>query len=493
MERSASQRPSRHIEPKFDAPYPAAPEIRRPRPPRGPKLDQLFGMTKARAWGERLAFDVAEYHAGRVAWSELDHACVLHGPPGTGKTTFATALAASCKLPLVKTAFGAWQASGEGHLGSTLAAFDEAFESARKATPCILFIDELDSLPKRGGSSRDSYMNNVVNHVLTRLDDLQKTEGVIVLGACNHPYQLDDALIRSGRFDQLIPIELPTVKDIPKIILYHLGLLSVEHKQPDLSDVAILCQGFSGADIERLVREAKRMARVSGRPKKLNKTDLFAAIEQMRPLPDENTLRRVAVHEAGHAIAAFRYGLGEDLSITLHSKNGLGVTNIRFPTHAITRDTAEQRMTVHLAGRAAEEVVLGSVSSGAGGNEDSDIARATSLATDCVARLGLSQSGLTPWVNPPYAHDLSYYNQDTSQEVRTMLKEAYDRAISLMTAETTYLNAIANALVKKKALSYHDIRRLDPCTGAIWDIDPSVLKKFDTPPSSRSGRPSRYK
>lgn len=216
-------------------------EIKRPRPPRGPKLDQLFGMAKARTWGECLAFDVAEYRAGRITWSDLDNACVLHGPPGTGKTTFATALAASCELPLVKTAFGAWQASGEGHLGSTLSALDEAFNDAINAAPCVFFIDELDSLPKRRGGSRDTYMDNVVNHILTRLDDLNNKKGIVVLGARNHPDRLDDALVRSGRFDQLIPVELPTVKDIPKIILFHLGLQHDVRNQPDLSDVAILC------------------------------------------------------------------------------------------------------------------------------------------------------------------------------------------------------------------------------------------------------------
>ena len=172
-----------------------------------PTLDRLHGMPEAVAWGRQLASDLALYRAGKLGWSGVDRGCLLSGPPGCGKTLFARALAASCNASLVVGSYGQWLATGTGHQGDLLRAMREAFADARTKTPCILFIDEVDSFPNRSAvTHHPEWHTEVVNALLAELDGAKDREGVVVIGACNAPQRLDPALVRSGRLDRHIRI-----------------------------------------------------------------------------------------------------------------------------------------------------------------------------------------------------------------------------------------------------------------------------------------------
>ncbi len=177
----------------------------------GPMLEQLHGMPEATAWGMRLVRDLEDYRLGRVRWTEMDRGLLLHGTPGTGKGLFVEALSRSCGIPLVATSFATWQAAKTGHLGDCLAAMRADFDNARRLAPCILYIDELDAIGSREGGHREyrDYWTAVITGLLEQLDGVGDREGVVTVGATNHPGALDPALVRSGRFDRSVAIPMP--------------------------------------------------------------------------------------------------------------------------------------------------------------------------------------------------------------------------------------------------------------------------------------------
>lgn len=228
----------------------------------GVVLGQLHGMDEAVTWGMALARDLAEYRRGVLPWSAVDRGVLLYGPPGTGKTTFAKALAGSCGVPLISGTLSQWQAAG--YLNDLLKAMRAAFAEARAAAPAILFIDEIDSFGDRTRFTHDNkdYSIQVVNGLLEELDGIGGREGVVVVGACNHPGRLDPAITRSGRLDRAIAIPVPDQQALVRILRHHLG---VDLPDVGLSTAALLALGGTGADCERWVRGARRRARHAGR------------------------------------------------------------------------------------------------------------------------------------------------------------------------------------------------------------------------------------
>lgn len=438
----------------------AADTAAKPEIPTRPLLSELAGMSTARAWGERLSRDIADYRAGTIKWSDVDPGCVLHGPPGTGKTTFATALAATCKLPLIATSFSAWQAAEEGHLGTLLAAMESSFALARANAPCILFVDELDSIPRRGSGSRSmNYWNQVTNALLKAIDSLAEATGVVMLGACNHPGLLDPALVRAGRMDQMIAIELPDAKAIATILSFH---LKPEERQSvgSLASIAKICVGMSGADLARLARSARALARSNRRVMRVR--DLIAVLDppELRLSPEQ--LKRIAVHEAGHAVAAHRLAIADDITLSLVARNTAnGIAGIKLRQEPVTRTLVEARLVMLLAGRAAEEVFFGQPSASAGGDETSDLAHANRTALDAVVNLGLSTHNPLGYYVRREQHDKAWYPTEVRAEVDEMLASAYRDAVALMGWDWDFVNQTAEALVRDRGLSYREFALLD--------------------------------
>ncbi|CAA7627221.1 AAA family ATPase [Magnetospirillum sp. UT-4] len=430
-------------------------EARTPVP--GLTLDHLHGMNEARTWGMMLAKDLDEYRSGRIPWAALDKGCLLYGPPGTGKTTFARALAGSCGIPLVSASLAQWQAAG--HLGDLLKSMRATFDAAKAAAPAILFVDEVDGFGNRTSfrSEYKDYSVQVVNGFLELLDGITGREGVIVVAACNHPERLDPAIVRSGRLERRVAIPLPDRPSIEGIFRHH---LDGDLEQADLGDVSTLALGGSGADVEKWVRGARRRARADRRG--LTVEDLVGEIRGSARAVPPAQLRRCAIHEAGHALvlALHRPEMLICATIRQTERTGGGVTIDLEQGGLETREDIQLFLTHLLAGRAAEEVLLGNVSAGAGGDATSDLARATALAVGAVTALGLGEERPLLWRGMPAADAVGRMlgaDPVLARTVEAMLAEAYAVASDLVAANTKSVEGIVAQLIERETLDREQI------------------------------------
>ncbi|WP_416355907.1 AAA family ATPase [Aureimonas phyllosphaerae] len=351
-----------------------------------PWLDDLSGYGEAKEIGLDLIADLKAYREGKIGWCDIDRGMLLAGPPGVGKTYFAKVFAHSAGLPLVSASLAQWQAAG--HLGDLLKAMKRTFAEARAAAPCILFIDELDSLGDRSTFEhrhRD-YSVQVVNGLLEQLDGAADREGVVVLGATNHVGMIDPAIVRPGRIDRMIRIDLPTPGELVGILRTCLGR---DLHGADLMPVARAGAGGSGADAASWCRRARGFARRAGRD--LCVADLLEAVRGDRTDLSAEDLRRCALHEASHACAAAALGIGTIGYLTLSDAGG--AIHLTPSSEIVTADRALRDIVSVLAGRAGEIVFLGSPSAGAGGTRASDLAKATGIAMAFELSWGLGHVG----------------------------------------------------------------------------------------------------
>ena len=278
-------------------------------PRKGPSLEQLAGMEEAKQVAKDLINDIQLARSGDISWDDVDKGFLLVGPPGTGKTTLLKGIARACGIKFVSASAAEWQATE--NLGQHLEKIRRCFNEARRYQPAILFIDELDSLGNRENfSDRERvYMTPLVNYLLQELDGFVSRGRIVVIGATNHLKNVDPALYRSGRLDQVVHVPFPNRNALVHIYNYYLqNYISQGDVAPgiDISEVARLSLGLTGADIEKLVRGAMRRAR--RRQSVLEQKDLIAEIVgKPRGLADNEPLgaqclHRLAVHQAGHVL-----------------------------------------------------------------------------------------------------------------------------------------------------------------------------------------------
>ena len=354
-------------------------------------------------------------------------------------------------MAFVSASFSTWDSvSKEGHLSGLQKAMRQSFAEAKQAAPCIMLIDELDSIPARGRTRYDDYWTPVVNCLLECLDGIGGREGVVVVAASNHPDKIDPGILRSGHLDRRIHISLPDTEALQAILQ---GCVGDSLPAGELRRVAIHGSGSTGADVERWCRGARRRARAAGRS--ITAADLLAeAIGPQRRRSPER-MRQVAYHEAGHAllVALRQPGLLDSVSIVQSGQAG-GGASWHVEPGGDTNEDLDIVIRELLAGRAAEELVLGMPGGGSGGPPDSDLGRATLLAASAELSWGLGDR-LT-WRADPQPETLPGLlaaHRDVAARVEERLRTALQSAKATLELHRRELNALAAALVERLALS----------------------------------------
>jgi cell division protease FtsH len=417
----------------------------------GPRLEQLCGYGAAKAWGLEVVADLQAFRERTLTWADFpNRSLLLAGPPGSGKTSFAAALARSAEVPLLASSVAEWNAAK--HLSGTLAAMRATFEGARQAAPCVLLIDELDGISRRGRLRGEyvEYWQQIVNLLLELLDGTAKNDGVIVIGATNFSEMIDPALLRSGRIDRRIDLAVPGVAALAGIFGFYLGD-GFDHAT--LTALARAAIGKTGADCEVFVRRAKAAARRAARP--VSAADILEVIDHDNAAVSAAVRRRVAVHEAGHAVVALALNFAAVESLTV--SGGAGQATLGSLDLLYTAQSAKDRLAVALAGRAAEELVFGTVGIASSGEANSDLAIATRLATMVELQFGFGELGL------------AYLDADLPQAaavpgllpaVRRHLDEAMARASAVLIDQRGFLDRLAAELFRTGVLLEEDIQRI---------------------------------
>ena len=399
---------------------------------------------------------------------------LLVGPPGTGKTLLAKAVAGEAGVPFFSISGSEFV---EMFVGVGAARVRDLFEQARKAAPCIIFIDELDALGRSravGSFGGLDEKEQTLNQLLAELDGFDPSVGVILLAATNRPEILDPALLRAGRFDRQVLVDRPDRKGRLEILKVHVRKVQLV-RDIDLETIAGLTTGFTGADIANLVNEAAIVAtRRNGTSVSLNDFTeaierIVAGLEKKSRVLNEEERRRVAYHEMGHAlVAATLPGVDpvQKVSIIPRGVGALGYT-IQRPTEdrfLLGRGNLENRIAVLMGGRAAEQLVFdGDVSTGAA----DDLQRATEIALEMVTRFGMDEKvgqrtyapAPQPFVPGPTAEHVQaaeITGREIDVAVRDLLDKGFTRAREILAARRADLDAGVQLLLKRETLTVDD-------------------------------------
>jgi cell division protease FtsH len=410
--------------------------------------------------------------------AEVPRGVLLMGPPGTGKTLMARALAGEAGVPFYTISASEFI---EVFVGVGAARVRNLFQEAKKNAPSIIFIDELDSVGRtRGtglGGGHDE-REQTLNQILAEMDGFAGHEAVIVLAATNRPDVLDPALLRPGRFDRHVTLDLPDRKDRVAILKVHTRKVPLS-EDVDFEQIASGTPGFSGADIKNLVNEAAMLAaRTKSAQVSMAHFDdardklLLGTVRTLAIQPQER--HRLAVHEAGHTLAAYFLPHADPLyKVTIIPRgHALGGTH-QLPEeerHTLPEDYLRDRLAVMLGGRSAERELLGSVSSGA----DDDIRQATSLARAMVGRWGMSSdigpvdlrdSEEHPFLGREIAQPRRFSEasaQAMDQAVRGLLHEAEAQALAVIRGHRQALEQLITLLEERETLHRQQI---EECLG----------------------------
>jgi cell division protease FtsH len=393
---------------------------------------------------------------------------LLVGPPGTGKTLLAKAVAGEAGVPFFSITGSEFV---EMFVGMGAARVRDLFKQAQEKAPCIVFIDEIDTIGKRRdsmGFGGNDEREQTLNQLLSEMDGFDSSKGVIILAATNRPEILDKALLRPGRFDRRIPVELPDLKGREAILKVHLRGIKTDI-DIDLSSLARSTPGASGADLANIINEAALRA-VRNERKLVTQADLDESVEttlageqRKNAVISPREKKIIATHEIGHAIvAAFadKQQLVHKITIVPRTSGALGYT-MQLPEEErvlLSRSDAMARIMVLTGGRAAEEVTFNEITSGAA----NDIEQATRLARAMVTRMGMSDNfgmmALDTVNNPYLGGDASTAcSSDTSskvdEEVRQIIRTCHEKARSILLGHKDKLDELTEFLIEKETIT----------------------------------------
>ena len=435
-------------------------------------FDDVAGLSEAKVEIEEIVEFLKNPQRYTDLGAKIPKGALLVGPPGTGKTLLAKAVAGEASVPFLSMSGSDFV---EMFVGVGAARVRDLFKQAKEKAPCIVFIDEIDAVGRARGRNPNMGSNdereNTLNQMLTEMDGFQSNNGVICLAATNRADMLDKALLRPGRFDRQIYVDLPELSDREAIFKVHLRHIKVNAKL-DIEQLARQTQGFSGADIANVCNEAALIAARNN--KKLVDWDDFmqaidrivGGLEKKSRIITDHEKRSIATHEAGHATVTWMLEYGNPLvKVTIVPRGrALGAAWYApeerqiIPTQALL-DT----MCGLLAGRAAEEVFLGQIGTGA----SDDLEKCTKIARSLVQVYGMSDKLPNLNYNDSTGQEMGFtkpYSDRTAEvideEVKRIVNEQYERAKQILQEYAAQHNQIRDALIENEVIYHDDVARI---------------------------------
>jgi cell division protease FtsH len=411
----------------------------------------------------------------QVAGARIPKGVLLTGAPGTGKTLLARAVAGEASVPFFHASGSEFE---EMLVGAGASRVRDLFNKAKKASPCIIFIDEIDAVAKKRGTVLHSGAGEqTLNQILVEMDGLEERANVIILAATNRPDVLDPAILRPGRFDRTVHVPMPDFKGRREILKVHSkGKKFAE--DADLEAIAKKTIGYSGADLENLLNEAAIMAALDNR-KIIEQQDLAEAYLKVKlgrkksdQEKDEEDIKTTAYHEAGHAIVSYFTPKSDPVEqVSIISRGRAGGVTVYLPekdTKHLYKDQILARMRSGVAGRASEQIFLNRISTGA----KADIESVTEMAREMVTQYGMSEKlGMVQYGDEEETKHLGYrygggrgYSEEYAKliddEVKNLINDAYKDALDILKENKESVEKLVEMLLEKEVVSGEEFKKM---------------------------------
>ena len=441
----------------------------------GIKFDDVAGEDEAKENLQEVVNYLHDPSKYKDIGASMPKGILLVGPPGTGKTMLAKAVAGEANVPFFSISGSEFV---EMFVGMGASKVRDLFSQAKEKAPCIVFIDEIDAIgQKRSGGQYggNDEREQTLNQLLTEMDGFEGNNGVIILAATNRPESLDPALTRPGRFDRRVPVELPDLKGREEILKVHARKIKVA-EDVDFSKIARMASGASGAELANIVNEAALRAVRDGR-RFATQADLEESIEvviagyqKKNAIMTDHEKKIVSYHEVGHALVAAMQTHSapvQKITIVPRTSGALGYTmQVEEGNHYLmTKEEIENKIATFTGGRAAEEVVFGSVTTGA----SNDIEQATKLARAMITRYGMSDEfgmvALETVTNQYLGGDASLAcsaetQTKIDQQVVALVQKQHDKAVKILMDNREKLDQLATYLYEKETITGEEFMRI---------------------------------
>ena len=441
----------------------------------GIKFDDVAGEDEAKENLQEVVNYLHDPSKYKDIGASMPKGILLVGPPGTGKTMLAKAVAGEANVPFFSMSGSEFV---EMFVGMGASKVRDLFNQAKEKAPCIVFIDEIDAIgQKRSGGQYggNDEREQTLNQLLTEMDGFEGNNGVIILAATNRPESLDPALTRPGRFDRRVPVELPDLKGREEILKVHARKIKVA-EDVDFSKIARMASGASGAELANIVNEAALRAVRDGR-RFATQADLEESIEvviagyqKKNAIMTDHEKKIVSYHEVGHALVAAMQTHSapvQKITIVPRTSGALGYTmQVEEGNHYLmTKEEIENKIATFTGGRAPEEVVFGSVTTGA----SNDIEQATKLARAMITRYGMSDEfgmvALETVTNQYLGGDASLAcsaetQTKIDQQVVALVQKQHDKAVKILMDNREKLDQLATYLYEKETITGEEFMRI---------------------------------